>query len=314
LGDFCRVVNGEQDGLPGVFVDRFGSSAVATFESLGSARLEFLVQEELTRWMGRLPQFAIHRMRAKKEKWAQDGSEFSTTLVRGDSSRVLVEEPAVAFEVDVNHGVPGRWSYPLEARRRELTQLIAHSGGTILDAWSHVGQWGIRCAKLGMAETVLLEESLGFAQVSRDNVRRNDVELQCTVLHRGSVLDELRNMAMSGIRFNCVSLNVRVRFEYYYKQRRGQFGRWFKPSLKGYETAIYLGAMVTGRGGYLVVTFLLPIHSEHWAWSLMQDGLARASRVGSLVYHMSGLDDQSALASSAMDDAWIPVVTCARLN
>eukprot|EP00415_Alexandrium_ostenfeldii_P002234 UN2234 len=195
-----------------------------------------------------------------------------------------------------------------------MARLIAHGGGTILDAWSHVGQWGIRCTKAGAAEAVLLEDSLGFAQVCRDNVRRNGADLQCTVLHRGGVLEELRNMATSGIRFNCVSLNVRVRFERYFKQRRGQFGRWFKPSLKGYETAIYLGAMVTGRGGYLVVNFLLPLNSEHWAWSLLQDGLARASRVGSLVYFVSGLDDHSALASSAMDDAWIPVVVCARLN
>merc|ERR1712039_716895 len=111
-------------------------------------------------------------------------------------------------------------------------------------------------------------------------------DLQCTVLHRGSVLDELRNMATSGIRFNCVSLNVRVRFERYFKQRRGQFGRWFKPSLKAYETAIFLAAQVVSRGAYLVINFLLPLTEEHQSLCLVQDGLERASRVGSLVYHM----------------------------
>jgi len=312
-GDYCRVVHGEADGLPGIFVDRFGGAAVATFESVGSARLEFLVQEELTRWMGKLEFFAIHKMTAKKEKWAQDGSEFTTDIVRGDTSTVLVSEPPCAFEVDVHHGTMGHWNYSLEPVRKRIAQLIGHSG-TVLDAWSHVGQWGVRCAKLGATEIVLLEESLGLAKVCRDNVERNNVDLQCTVLHRSTVLGELRNMAISGIRFNCVALNIRLRFQRYFTHRHGQFGRWFKPSLKGYETAIYLGAQVTSRGGYLVVTFVLPYTEEHRAVNLMQQGLERASRVGSIIYHMSGVDEHYALASSVMEDSWIPVVVCARLN
>lgn len=310
---FTRVVHGEADGLPGIFVDRFGSSAVVTFESVGSARLEFLVQEELTRWMGRLDTLAVHRMSSKKEKWAQGGTEFTTSLVRGDSPRVLAVEPSCTFEIDVHQGVLGHWHYGLEALRQSLVRRVAHSG-IVLDAWAHLGQWGTRCAKEGASEVVMLEDSLGFAKLCKDNVARNDVDLQCTVLHRSDVLEELENMATSGIRFNCVSLNLRMRIEFYWKQRRGQFGRWHKPTLKGYARAVRLAAQVTSRGGYLVVTFLLPLSAEHWAVSLVQDGLERASRVGSLVYHATALNDDAALASSTMDDVWSPVLVCVRLN
>merc|ERR1712216_1067436 len=200
---YSRVVHGEADGLPGLTVDRFGSSAVVVFESLGSARLEFLVQEELTRWIGKLDILAVHRMTAKKEKWAQGGSEFVTTLVRGTEPQIVVEEPDCTFEFDVHQGVLGHWNYGLESLRRSLVSKIA-PGGTILDAWSHAGQWGIRCAKMKATEVVLLEDSLGFAKLCNDNVVRNDVELQCTVLHHSDLIEELENMAMSGIRFNCV--------------------------------------------------------------------------------------------------------------
>eukprot|EP00927_Polykrikos_kofoidii_P077424 TRINITY_DN74361_c0_g1_i1.p1 TRINITY_DN74361_c0_g1~~TRINITY_DN74361_c0_g1_i1.p1 ORF type:complete len:517 (-),score=95.32 TRINITY_DN74361_c0_g1_i1:117-1667(-) len=313
-GEFCRLVHGELDGLPGIFVDRFGMSAVVIFESVGSTRLEFIVREELSRLVGGLEQLAVHRMVAKKEKWAQDGAEFVTELSKGQSSRVVVTEQLCALEIDVHQGVAGHWSFALEAVRERLAQRLMSGGGTVLDIWAHAGQWGVRCSKLGASEVVLLEDSLAMAKLCGDNLARNDVELQCTALHRSSILDELRNMAISGIRFNCVALSFRARFQRYFKQRRGQFGRWFKPSLKGYETAVYLAAQVVGRGGYLVVTFLLPLSDEHLAVSLVQNGLERASRVGALVHHETCLGEHAALASSSMDDAWNAVVVCVRLN
>jgi len=161
---------------------------------------------------------------------------------------------------------------------------------------------------------VLLEDSLAFAKLSGENAARNGVDLQCTALHRSSVVDELRSMASSGIRFNCVALSARARFARYFKQRRGQFGRWFKPSLKGYETSVHLAAQVTSRGGYLLVNLLLPVADEHAALSLVQCGLERASRSGSLIHHAVGLGPHCALASTTMEDAWCPVVVCVRLN
>ena len=121
-------------------------------------------------------------------------------------------------------------------------------------------------------------------------------------------------------------------FERYFKHQRGQFGKWYKPSLKGYERAISLGvplahlgeakssttrreaeAMVTSRNGYLVVTFLLPLTTEYWALCLVQGELSRvslgrpcscwrfeksvagalerASRVGSVIYFSTGINE-----------------------
>ena len=31
----------------------------------------------------------VHRMTAKKEKWAQEGSEFTTSITRGESSKAI---------------------------------------------------------------------------------------------------------------------------------------------------------------------------------------------------------------------------------
>lgn len=309
---YCRAFNGDQDGLPGVLVDRFGSSAVVTFEVIGSVKLELLVQEELTRWIGKLKQLTVHRMTAKKEKWAQEGSEFTTSITRGDASKVRVVEPLASFDVDVLQGlVPGHWNYSLEALRAPLAQ--AFGAGTVLDAWAQCGQWGLRCAAAGAQEVVLLEDSLGLAKLCRENAALNGLEEKVTVLHRGDLHSELRNMAESGIRFNCVSLNVRIRFERYLKHQRGQFGRWYKPSLKGYERAITLGAMVTSRNGYLVVSFLLPLTTEYWALCLVQGALEKASRVGSIVYCSSGASEDTAMASSTMDEYWSHIVIAVHL-
>ncbi|CAE7413867.1 rlmI, partial [Symbiodinium pilosum] len=311
---FCRAVHGEQDGLPGVIVDRFGKSAVVIFESVGSAKLELVVQEELTRWIGKLHQLTVHRMTSKKEKWAQEGSEFTTSITRGDSSKVRVEEDnGVCFDIDVLQGLlVGHWNYGLEDMRREVVERFG--AGTVLDAWAQSGQWGIRCAKAGAEEVVLLEDTLGLAKLCRENAILNGVQEQCTVLHRGDVAGELRNMATSGIRFNCVSLNIRVRFERYFKHQRGQFGKWYKPSLKGYERAISLGATVTSRNGYLVVTFLLPLTTEYWALNLVQGALERASRVGSIIYFSTAITEDSAMPSATMDEFWSHVLICVKMS
>ncbi|CAK9086596.1 unnamed protein product [Durusdinium trenchii] len=312
-GAFCRAFHGEQDGLPGVLVDRFGSSAVVTFQLLGSATMELIVQEELTRWIGKLQQLTVHHMTAKKEKWAQEGSEFTTNITRGTSSRVCVEEANARFDIDVLQGViPGQWNYSLEALRAPLAQRLG-SSGTVLDAWAQCGQWGLRCAQSGAADVVLLEEQLGLAKLCRENAAKNGVEEKVTVLHRSDVHGELQNMAESGIRFDCVSLNVRVRFERYLKHQRGQFGRWYKPSLKGYERAIALGARVTSRNGYLVVSFLLPLTTEYWALCLVQDALQKASRAGSIIYCSSNASEDTAVASSTMDEYWSHVLIAVHL-
>ncbi|CAJ1444766.1 unnamed protein product [Effrenium voratum] len=302
--EFCRAF-GEQDGLPGILVDRFGRGAVVTFQALGSTKLELLLQEELTRWIGKLQQLTVHRMSAKKEKWAQEGSEFTTQILRGDH-KVRVEEASARFDVDVLQGlVPGHWNYSLEKLRARLAESMA--SGTVLDAWAHCGQWGIRCGLKG-AEVVLLEDSLGLAKLCRENAQLNGVADRCTVLHRSDVTAELRNMAESGIRFNCVNLNLRVRFERYLKHQRGQFGRWYKPSLKGVEKAISLAAMVTSRNGYLVVSFLLPLSTEYWALEHVQGALEKASRVGSIIHYSTSADEDSAIASSTMDEYWSHVL------
>ncbi|CAJ1453082.1 unnamed protein product [Effrenium voratum] len=167
--EFCRAF-GEQDGLPGILVDRFGRGAVVTFQALGSTKLELLLQEELTRWIGKLQQLTVHRMSAKKEKWAQEGSEFTTQILRGDH-KVRVEEASARFDVDVLQGlVPGHWNYSLEKLRARLAESMA--SGTVLDAWAHCGQWGIRCGLKG-AEVVLLEDSLGLAKLCRENAQLN---------------------------------------------------------------------------------------------------------------------------------------------
>lgn len=50
------------------------------------------------------------------------------------------------------------------------------------------------------------------------------------------------------------------------------------------------------------VTFFLPLSCEHWAMSLVKDGLEQASREGTIVSHTVCISDQIALASSAMED------------
>ena len=45
---FSSEISADVWGRPGVLVDRFGSSAVVTFEVVGSAKLEVLVQDGST--------------------------------------------------------------------------------------------------------------------------------------------------------------------------------------------------------------------------------------------------------------------------
>lgn len=139
-------------------------------------------------------------------------------------------------------------------------------------------------------ETVLLEESVNFSALAHQNVTKNQLESSCMALHRVSIRNELRSMAMAGVKFSLVILQVPLRFGRKCKapeHRRSQFGRWFRPDLKGVEGLVRSAAQVVAKDGYLAVRLLLPEEQRGWGTTMIRYGLDRSNRTGSLVFEQS---------------------------
>ena len=187
----------------------------------------------------------------------------------------------------------------------------------VLDVFSHLGTWGVNLADgmglhSGASEVMMLDDSLAFAQMAAQNVQANKVDTKCTVLHRADIIAELETMALASLKFNVVTLSPRVAFQRYFKQRRGQFGRWFKPSLVGLERLVKEAALVTAKGGYLVFNVTLPQDKEHWARNLFRRGLDKAGRTGAIIFESGATGDHPVLVEQG--DFWYSRVLVARLD
>lgn len=79
-----------------------------------------------------------------------------------------------------------------------------------------------------------------------------------------------------------VHLQPAVRFAA--NQRAGQFGRWFRPSLRGFEARWTAAAALVEKGGLLVVSLQLPVHLNAWAVRSLARAAQTAERKPALVF------------------------------
>eukprot|EP00397_Hematodinium_sp_SG-2012_P035873 GEMP01038662.1.p1 GENE.GEMP01038662.1~~GEMP01038662.1.p1 ORF type:complete len:402 (+),score=62.41 GEMP01038662.1:46-1251(+) len=294
-------------GFPGAVVYRFGQGAVVKYETLGAyAAFDRYISDCL-----RPLQVSTLRMISKKEKLAQGGEEWAVTTSSGDGTFTARDcGNDIQFNLKQNFRV---FDFEMEEIRKTVGRLAA--GGTVANLWSHLGQWGLACQRAGSTETIYVDDKLSFATQAEKNVIANGFELSSTVLHRMDIYDELKSMILSNIKFQTVIINLRQPMDYYYKQKHGMFGRWFKPSFKKVENVVKLASYITARRGILVVNFPegMPFDKRSWATNFVRCGLDEASRQGTILMDI-GVFGKEGIPDGLIEDFWYPRVVVARLN
>jgi len=197
----CRLVHAENDGLPGVVVDRFGELLCAQLNTAGAQRH----REALVDALVALTSVRDVYERSDGELVALEGLSPSTGALRGDAptAPVAIEEHGLRFEVDVVAGQ--KTGFYLDQRdNRALVRSLAR-GRDVLDAFCYSGGFAL-AASLGGARSVrAVDSSESALALAAKHASLNGAAHVERV--RADVFEHLRKARDKGERFDLVVLD-----------------------------------------------------------------------------------------------------------
>jgi 23S rRNA (cytosine1962-C5)-methyltransferase len=261
---FHRLVHAEADRLPGLVIDRYDDVAVLQANTAGMDRLIPLLVEALT---GLLPLRAIV---ARNDSAArrQEGLDESVTLLFGEDASAEVVEGGVRFPIDPLGGQKTGWFFDQRPNRDRVAALA--NGARVLDVFSHVGAFGLRCAAAGAREVTLVDSSAPALALAEQAARLNDVAVQ---VRRGDAFDVMTSLADQ--RFDIVICDPPA----FARSRKDA-----EAGLRAYGRMARLAAPLVAPGGFLFVASCSH-HAPLEAWAAqIAFGLHRAHRDGRILF------------------------------
>lgn len=267
---FYRFVHAEADGLPGLVIDRYGDALAVQANTAGMELLTPALLEALGGLLA--PRAVVARNDA--EVRGLEGLPQEVRPLLGDAAEpVRAEEGGLGFAVDLLGGQKTGWFFDQRENRDRIARLAA--GATVLDAFSHTGGFGLRCAAAGASRVVLLDRSAHALDLAARTAAENGLAAR-TETRRAEALDALERMAgAGGERFDVVVADPPA----FAKSRRDR-----PVALKGYAKLARLAAALVAPGGFL----FLASCSHHVSPGDFADaaiwGISRARREGRILF------------------------------
>jgi len=255
---YYRLVYGESDGLPGLVVDRYGSSCVAQIGTAGMERLKPQIQEALIQVV-KCDALLFKNDSAARE---MEGLPSYVEAVKGRfDAPALVVEDDLEFQAPLLEGQKTGWFFDQAANRRALSKYVA-AGARVLDVFSYVGAWGIRAAHHGAREVTCVDSSAAALDLAAANALRNRVKL---ATRKGDAFDVLEEFAKQGARFDVVIVDPPA-----FAKRKKDLPK----ALAAYKRLNQLAIQVLASEGILVSCSC----SSHVSAEELQDAIAKAAR------------------------------------
>ena len=278
--DALRLVHSENDGLPGVVVDRYGSFLVLQLLSTGAeAWREALVRAMETAWEALLPGLPLRGVfeRSDPEVRAKEGLEPRTGLLSGEEPPEFVEirEGDCRFLVDLRKGQ--KTGFYLDQRENRHRVQQAARSLEVLNAFAYTGGFGIAAVAGGAKRVLNLEASGEAVEVASRNAELNGISPEAWETRQGDAFRLLRTLRDEGRAFDLAVLDPPK-----FAESRGQV----EGASRGYKD-INLQAFKLLRPGGLLFTFSC---SGHMAPELFQkivsDAALDADREGRILRRM----------------------------
>ncbi|PWS37468.1 RlmI/RlmK family 23S rRNA methyltransferase [Falsiroseomonas bella] len=234
---FYRLVHAEADGLPGLVVDRYGDALAVQANTAGMDRALPDILAALRELLD--PRVVVARNDSAVRKL--EGLEEGVALLHGTDGTATVEEAGLAFPVDLLGGQKTGWFFDQRPNRLMVARLA--KGCTVLDAFCHLGGFGLAAAQAGAAAVTLLDRSEHALDLAMQAATRAGFADRVTPL-KAEALEHLERMAASGRRFDVVIADPPA----FAKTRKD-----IPAALRGYAKLARLAATVTSPGGILFI-------------------------------------------------------------
>ena len=263
---FHRLVHAEADRLPGLVIDRYDDVAVLQANTAGMDRLTPQIVEALTSLLPLRAVVARNDSAARR----QEGLPESVALVSGTDASADVVEGGVRFPVDPLGGQKTGWFFDQRPNRDRVAALA--NGARVLDVFSHVGAFGLRCAVAGAREVTLVDSSAPALAQAEQAAALNGVAERVHI-RRDDAFDAMA--ALAGERFDIVICDPPA----FAPTRKDA-----EAGLRAYGRMARLAAPLVASGGFLFVASCSH-HAPLEAWSAqIAFGLHRARREGRILF------------------------------
>jgi 23S rRNA (cytosine1962-C5)-methyltransferase len=267
---YYRLVYGESDGLPGLVIDRYGTSCVVQIGTAGMEKLKLQIQQALEQVLKCDAVLFKNDSAAREMEGLPSYVEAATGNF--DGLRLIIED-GLEFQAPLAEGQKTGWFFDQAANRRALAKYV-RKGARVLDVFSYVGAWGVRAAHSGAREVLCVDSSAGALELASSNAERNRVTerngAKFTTL-RGDAFDVLEEMAEKagtsgkGARYDVVVIDPPA-----FAKRKKDLPK----ALAAYKRLNQLAMQVIADDGILVSCSC----SYHVSAEDLQDAIAKAAR------------------------------------
>lgn len=197
---YYRMIYGESDGLPGLVVDRYGTTLVAQITTAGMEILKNVIQDIL------LALLCPHGILWKNDGAVreQEGLHRLTDHYGEVPSIGEVWENRLHFHFPFQEGQKTGWFFDQRLNRARFATYCHNR--TVLDVFSYVGAGGINAACQGAQAVLCVDISTQALEHVLINAKINHVSDRVNVL-AGDAFQVLKDFEREGRFFDCIILD-----------------------------------------------------------------------------------------------------------
>ncbi len=237
--DAVRLVNAENDFLPGLVVDRFGDFLVLQSGTLGVDRHKRMLADMLLSITGCRGVVERSDLTLRRE----EGLGEAIGLLSGEMPphSLTVHELGLRFQVDLFRGQ--KTGFYLDQRTNRARVAGYSRGARMLNAFSYSGAFGVHALAAGADQVVNLDSSIEALQLGEENLRLNGFDPDEQESIAGDVFEVLRDWwEVEDERFDVIVLDP---------PKFANNKRQVDAALRGYKDINLLALRLLNPGGIL---------------------------------------------------------------
>ncbi len=202
-----RLVHAENDGLPGIIVDRYGAFLVVQFLSAAAERWKSV----LTLLLGRLE--GIEGVYERSDADVREKEDLATSigLLSGNEppEKIIIREGGWKFLVDVREGHKTGFYLDQRDNRRVLHEMVSSftHGGTILNVFSYTGAFAVAAYSAGATNVLNVDSSQAVLGTIREQLVLNGLGDAPDSSQAGNAFEVLRSFRDEKRLFDVVILD-----------------------------------------------------------------------------------------------------------
>ncbi len=264
-----RLVHGEADGLPGLFIDLWGDVIVATIACEAARAIAPAVYDVLLADLApRVLYEQDHLTDLRKDGAPRDASlPFRAIVGSVPDGRVEVIEDGLRYGVEPTAGLTTGLYTDQRTNRRRCTPRA--EGATVANLFAHTGAFSVALAAAGAERVFAVDLGQRYLRWAADNLERNGLDPQ---QHPGVAAD-----AMEWLRRESDVLHGAILDPPSHARRKGRGGRDWN-ARRDYADLVEAAARRMAPGGWMLCCVNSKGVRRSWLPAKVREGVQRAGR------------------------------------